>query len=44
MHDRPTDEPLEVTSAVAAPKGRWSLHLVWLVPIVSALIGGWIAV
>jgi len=44
MHDRPTDEPLEVTSAVAAPKGRWSLHLVWLVPIVSALIGGWIEV
>jgi len=44
MHDRHTDEPFEVASAVAAPKGRWSLHLVWLVPIVSALIGGWIAI
>jgi paraquat-inducible protein B len=44
MNDRHTDEPLDVASAVAAPKGRWSLHLVWLVPIVSALIGGWIAI
>ena len=43
MHDKHTDEPFEVANAVAAPKGRWSLHLVWLVPIVSALIGGWIA-
>lgn len=44
MHDNHTDEPFEVANAVAAPKGRWSLHLVWLVPIVSALIGGWIAI
>ena len=44
MHDNHTDEPFEVATAVAAPKGRWSLHLVWLVPIVSALIGGWIAI
>ncbi|MBS0150898.1 MAG: MCE family protein [Nitrospira sp.] len=44
MHDNHTDEPYEVANAVAAPKGRWSLHLVWLVPIVSALIGGWIAI
>ena len=44
MHDRHPDESLDVASAVAAPKGRWSLHLVWLVPIISALIGGWIAI
>jgi paraquat-inducible protein B len=26
------------------PKHRWSLQLVWLVPIVAALIGGWLMV
>lgn len=44
MNDRHTDELLKVASAVAAPKGRWSLHFVWLVPIISILIGGWIAI
>ena len=44
MHDKQIDEWLNVASAVAAPKGRWSLHLVWLVPIISALISGWIAI
>ncbi len=42
MEHKHTDETMKVASAVAAPKGRWSLHLVWLVPIISALIGGWI--
>lgn len=44
MHDKHTSESLDVAQAVAAPKGNWSLHLVWLVPIVSVLIGGWIAI
>lgn len=44
MTHNQTDESLGIAHAVAAPKGRWSLHLVWLVPIVSAVIGGWIMV
>lgn len=38
------DDSSGIARAVAAPKGKWSLHLVWLVPIVSAVIGGWIMV
>jgi paraquat-inducible protein B len=34
----------EIPSAVAAKKRRWSPQLVWLVPIVAALAGGWLAV
>jgi paraquat-inducible protein B len=34
----------ELPQAVAAPKSRRSLQVVWLVPIVAALIGGWLAV
>lgn len=30
--------------ARATPHHRWSLQLVWLIPIVAALIGGWLAV
>jgi paraquat-inducible protein B len=34
----------DLPEAVAAPKSRRSLQLVWLIPIVAALIGGWLAV
>src|SRR5262249_35010824 len=34
----------DVREAIAAPKRGWSLPLVWLVPIVTVLIGGWLAV
>jgi paraquat-inducible protein B len=30
--------------AVATPRSRWRLQLVWLVPIVAVLIGAWLAV
>jgi paraquat-inducible protein B len=30
--------------AAASPRSRWRLQLVWLVPIVALLIGGWLAV
>jgi len=33
----------EIPSAVVVPKRRWAISLVWLVPMVVALIGGWIA-
>jgi paraquat-inducible protein B len=34
----------EIPEAAAEPKSRWSFQVVWLIPLVSALIGGWIAV
>jgi paraquat-inducible protein B len=34
----------EVPEAVAAPGSRWKLQIIWLIPLVAALIGGWLAV
>jgi paraquat-inducible protein B len=38
--NRPPDFP----EAVPAPRSRWRVQLVWLVPLVAVLIGGWLAV
>ena len=37
-------EPPAIPDAVVAPKSRWRLPLVWLVPLIAALAGGWLAV
>jgi paraquat-inducible protein B len=42
MADAPRD--FDVPEAAASPKRRWSLSLVWLIPIVAVVIGGWLAV
>ena len=34
----------DVPTAMAVRKRRWAPQLVWLIPIVAALIGGWLAV
>ncbi|MGA7780107.1 MAG: MlaD family protein [Paraburkholderia sp.] len=34
----------DLPEAVAAPRARWRLQVVWLVPIIAVLIGGWLAV
>jgi paraquat-inducible protein B len=34
----------ELPEAVAVPRSRRSVQLVWLIPLVAALIGGWLAV
>ena len=39
--ERPDRPPEEMPEAVVAPRGRVSL--VWLVPVVALLIGGWLA-
>jgi paraquat-inducible protein B len=36
-------DPGELPEAVAAPKSRSPLMLVWLVPLLAVLIGGWLA-
>ena len=40
---QPPDLP-DVPEALAVPKRRWGFQWVWLLPIVAALIGGWLAV
>jgi paraquat-inducible protein B len=34
----------DLPEAIAAPRARWRLQVVWLVPIIAVLIGGWLAV
>ena len=40
---KPPDEP-DFPEASATRRSRWRLQLVWLVPLVAVLIGGWLAV
>jgi paraquat-inducible protein B len=47
--DKPPGRPSEPDApdfpeAIAARRSRWRLQLVWLVPLVAVLIGGWLAV
>jgi len=48
MADAPNAAPgtglPEIPDAVAAPRSGRSLQLVWLIPLVAALVGGWLAV
>ncbi len=45
MAELPTEnEPADLPEAVAAPPHRWAPSIVWLVPIVAAAIGAWLAV
>lgn len=37
-------EPPDLPEAVATPRSRWRMQIVWLVPIIAVLIGGWLAV
>jgi paraquat-inducible protein B len=43
---KPPNQPdtPDIPEAVAAPRARWRVQLVWLVPLVAVLIGGWLAV
>lgn len=45
MADAPHSPDLsDIPEAVAVPKSHMSLQLVWVIPLVAALIGGWLAV
>lgn len=37
-------EPAELPAAVAAPRSRRTVQLVWLIPLIAALVGGWLAI
>jgi len=44
MSTPPDNGPGNIPDAVAVPRRRWRVSLIWLVPIVAVLIGGWLAV
>ncbi|MFL9936250.1 MlaD family protein [Paraburkholderia sp. RL18-103-BIB-C] len=44
MSRPPDNRSPDIPDAVAVPRKRWRMQLVWLVPIVAVLIGGWLAV
>jgi len=45
MANTPEDFNIDdIPPAEVVPKRRGSLSLVWLIPIVAALVGGWLAV
>src|SRR5215813_13544639 len=44
MADRPEPGLPDLPEAVAAPRRRFAPQLIWLVPIVAVLVGGWLAV
>jgi paraquat-inducible protein B len=45
MTDAPRDPGLSgIADALVAPKRRRSFQLVWVIPIVAVLVGGWLAV
>jgi len=44
MTETPQGPELPKSGCGAVPRRRWSLSLVWLIPIVAAVIGGWLAV
>jgi len=37
-------ELTELPAAVAAPKRRWAPQVIWLIPLVAVIVGGWLAV
>src|SRR5215471_17563451 len=39
----PEKQP-DFPDATATPRSRWRLQVVWLVPVLAVLIGGWLAV
>src|SRR5215471_2677703 len=44
MADRPDPGVPDLPEAVAAPRRRFAPQLIWVVPIVAVLVGGWLAV
>lgn len=42
MADQLPPDTGDFPSALATPRRRWAVSLVWIIPIVAALVGGWI--
>jgi paraquat-inducible protein B len=44
MSDGLPPQPSPIPSAVPVPKRRWAVSIVWIIPLVAALVGGWVAI
>ena len=33
-----------IPNALPVPKRRWAVNIVWLIPLVALLVGGWVAI
>jgi paraquat-inducible protein B len=44
MAERPEPDEVDIPEAVAVPRRRWGFQWVWLLPLIAALVGGWLAV
>jgi len=44
MTDGLPPEPTPIPSAVPVPKRRWAVSIVWIIPLVAVLVGGWVAI
>lgn len=42
MADGLPPEPNDIPRAVPVPKRRWAISIVWIIPLVAALLGGWV--
>jgi paraquat-inducible protein B len=44
MSDGLPPPPSSIPSAVPVPKRRWAVSIVWIIPLVAVLVGGWVAI
>jgi paraquat-inducible protein B len=42
MADGLPPDPSDIPRAVPVPKRRWAISIVWIIPLVAALLGGWV--
>ena len=43
MTENPTPDTSDIPDALPVPKRRWAVSIVWLIPLVAVLVGGWVA-
>jgi paraquat-inducible protein B len=44
MSDSLPPDASDIPDALPVPKRRWAISIVWLIPLVAVLVGGWVAV
>jgi paraquat-inducible protein B len=44
MSDGLPPQTSSIPSAVPVPKRRWAVSIVWIIPLVAVLVGGWVAI
>ena len=44
MSDSLPPDASDIPDALPVSKRRWAISIVWLIPLVAVLVGGWVAV